>query len=71
MPDIVERLRSTTVYEEHKAITSNLGDEAAAEIERLRAALIALLEPQVTDEAGLEQFLRDAEELERHALKQG
>ena len=37
MTDIVKRLRKASVYEEYKAILSNLGDEAADEIERLRA----------------------------------
>jgi hypothetical protein len=39
MTDLVERLRKASVYEEYKAILSNLGDEAADEIELLRAAL--------------------------------
>jgi hypothetical protein len=37
MSDSVERLRRASVYEEYKAILSGLGDEAADEIERLRA----------------------------------
>jgi hypothetical protein len=37
MSDLVKRLRKASVYEEYKAILSNLGDEAADEIERLRA----------------------------------
>jgi predicted nucleic acid-binding Zn-ribbon protein len=42
MTDIVERLRKASVYEEYKAILSNLGDEAADEIERLRERCEAL-----------------------------
>lgn len=34
--DIVERLRKASVYEQYKAVLSNLGDEAADEIEKLR-----------------------------------
>jgi len=37
MTDIVQRLRKATVYEHGEATYSNLGDEAAEEIERLRA----------------------------------
>jgi hypothetical protein len=37
MTDIVERLRKSSVYEAGSADPGNLGDEAADEIERLRA----------------------------------
>ena len=39
MTDIVERLRKASVYEHGEATYSNLGDEAADEIERLRVGL--------------------------------
>ena len=39
MTDIVKRLRKASVYEHGEATYSNLGDEAAEEIERLRAGL--------------------------------
>jgi hypothetical protein len=35
--DLVKRLRNASVYEQYKAVLSDLGDEAADEIERLRA----------------------------------
>jgi hypothetical protein len=42
--DIVKRLRKASVYEAGSAELSNLGDEAADEIDRLRAALEGLNE---------------------------
>jgi len=39
MTDITERLRRASVYEYGEATYSSLGDEAADEIERLRAGL--------------------------------
>jgi cell division protein FtsB len=40
MTDIVERLRKASIYEEYKAILSNLGDEAADLIELMRATAV-------------------------------
>ena len=52
---LVERLRGASVYEEYKAILSNLGDEAADIIEDLETRVI-----------GLEAMLCDAQaEIER------
>jgi hypothetical protein len=48
MDDIVERLRAAAVYEQYKAILSGLGDEAADEIERLRAEVKALQQVEET-----------------------
>lgn len=57
MTDIVERLRKASVYEERSSDLSNLGDESADEIERLREASLALQEV-LTD---IEEYLESRE----------
>ena len=39
MTDIVKRLRKASIYEAGSTAPSNLGDDAAEEIERLRATV--------------------------------
>ena len=63
MTDIVERLRNASVYEQYKAVLSNLGDEAADEIEQLRSCKEAMLE-------GSEIIIELKQEIERLRAKE-
>ena len=71
MTDIVERLRNASVYEQYKAVLSNLGDEAADEIERLRERLGPVgLEVVEIDSSGHYVNVKVKAEIERLRAKE-